>query len=105
MQAILSKTYNFGKIHKIIFDSYIIKDAEMQKKLDLIVNLNNKNYNLIFRASRDSFCSQKFHKACDNQTNLLIVLLSKEKQKVFGAFTTVPISKLLWGTLIKDGKG
>ena len=66
MQAILSKTYNFGKSQKIIFDSYIIKDAEMQKKLDLIVNTNNKNYNLIFRASRDSFCSQNFHKACDN---------------------------------------
>jgi hypothetical protein len=32
-------------------------------------------------------------------------MLSKEKQKVFGAFTNVPISKLLWGTLIKDGKG
>lgn len=38
MQALLAKTYNFGKSQKIIFDSYIIKDAEMQKKLDLLVN-------------------------------------------------------------------
>ena len=29
MQALLAKTYNFGKSQKIIFDSYIIKDAEM----------------------------------------------------------------------------
>lgn len=45
-----------------------------------------KNYELIFRASRDGFNSSDFHQKCDNRVNTVSIILTKNGRR-FGGFT------------------
>lgn len=47
---------------------------------------NVKNYNLIFKASKDGYKGEDFHKKCDKIKNTLIIILTKNGRR-FGGFT------------------
>ena len=52
--------------------------------------------------TRDGFTSQSFHEKCDDKGRLLILIRSKDYNKVFGAYTGISWSNVLgW----KDGNG
>jgi len=49
-------------------------------------NKNIKNYELIFKASKDGYKGEDFHKKCDGKVNTLILFLTKNGRR-FGGFT------------------
>lgn len=51
----------------------------------------NPVYTHLFRGTRDGFSSSTFHSKCDGQGATLILILS-DKGKVFGGFTSIPLS-------------
>lgn len=63
-------------------------------------------FELIYQGSRDSFTAESFHSNCDNKGKTLTVILAKETQKIFGAFTNIPWKspKELGRCVGKDGK-
>jgi len=44
---------------------------------------------LIYKASRDGFSSDDFHKNCDEKGATLTVIKSKGKEQVFGGYTSI----------------
>ena len=66
------------------YDAFnLIKEGIKKKKKETI-----KNYNLIFRASRDGFKADDFHKKCDWKSNTVTFILTKTGN-IFGGFTDV----------------
>jgi hypothetical protein len=61
---------------------------------DFIINYLRNNLNLnvkksikIYRASEDGDQAQNFHSLCDNNTNIIVLIKTKDK-KIFGGFTS-----------------
>lgn len=56
----------------------------------------------IYTGSKDGFTAKSFHEKCDEKGRLLILLRSKDYNKIFGAYTGIPWTSILgW----KDGNG
>ncbi|KAK8811503.1 hypothetical protein WA158_003237 [Blastocystis sp. Blastoise] len=51
----------------------------------------NKQWSLLFRASRDGYQASRFHKYCDNrgETLTLIKVLTKDSYSLFGGYTSI----------------
>ena len=58
-------------------------------------------FELIFQGSKDGFKSDYFHSKCDDKGRLLILIRSKEYNKVFGAYSSISLTSISgW----KEGK-
>lgn len=68
-----------------------ILSSEHQLQLNKFYGVNNQQWRLIYRASRDGFTAQSFHKRCDDCSPTMSVIKSSSGY-VFGGFTTVPWS-------------
>ena len=64
------------------FEDMCLISSGIKKNL----NKNIKNYNLIFKASKDGYKGEDFHKKCDGVSNTLIIILTKNGRR-FGGFT------------------
>lgn len=57
--------------------------------LDLLeLSYINKNWKLIYQASRDGFDAENFHRKCDNIYNVLVLVKSKNSD-LFGGYTAI----------------
>ena len=50
--------------------------------------MNDRNWSLLYRGSRDGFGASDFHSHCDNKPNTLIIVKS-ENGNIFGGFTSI----------------
>jgi hypothetical protein len=74
-------------VNNIKLDSLIlINHVQIKNLLKLCEFYSKKEWNLIYRASRDGFEASQFHAKCDNKRNTLIVIKSKSGN-VFGGYT------------------
>jgi hypothetical protein len=64
-------------------DSMIINDYP-----NILKEFQGKNWNLLYRGSRDGFRASNFHEKCDNQMNTL-ALIEMMKGFIFGGFTLI----------------
>ena len=71
-----------------IIDSTIISDYTMASHLIKLCKLSDKQFKLLYRASRDGFGASAFHSKCDNQTKTLTVIKTT-KGYIFGAYTAI----------------
>ena len=67
-----------------------------QEQLNKFYGVNNQQWRLIYRASRDGFTAQSFHKCCDGSNPTMSVIKSSNGY-VFGGFTTAP-----WSSTTQD---
>ena len=98
-----NKNENINKQNKIYFNEHKLKNIiksdiiKTEEEYNMIKNkiLNQRknkisksiNYNLIYKASKDSDKIKIFHEKCDNKKNTLILIETNEGIK-FGGFTT-----------------
>ncbi len=66
-----------------------ILSSEHQEHLNRLYGINDQRWQLIYRASRDGFTAEHFHKRCDDYGPTITVIQSL-KGFIFGRFTTVP---------------
>ena len=74
-----------------LIDNYIFKNIALNLINEGIINKKKetiKNYELIFKASRDGYKSIDFHKKCDWITNTVTFIVSSTG-RIFGGFTDV----------------
>jgi len=71
-----------------LLDSLILKDDTIAK-LFLEMFPSDKKLELIFRGSKDEFKAAPFHQKVDNQGPHVVLLLSKEHNQMFGAYTDI----------------
>ena len=69
------------------FNSKIYRHIEHIRKL--FVHAKPIEFKLLYRASKNAFSIEEFHKMCDNVPNTL-VLVETEFGKVIGGFSTSP---------------
>ena len=85
----IKKYYLVNKRNFFNLYSGIIKKDEIELiEKEIIENLNKRinDFKLLYRASRDGFEAQNFHKKCDGQSNTL-TLVKTISQIRFGGFT------------------
>ena len=82
-------------------DEYTKEEISLESKIlplfadyEFIINYLRNNLNLnvkksikIYRASEDGDQAQNFHALCDNNTNVIVLIKTKDK-KIFGGFTS-----------------
>jgi hypothetical protein len=68
-------------------DSKILNYDNTNRLIDLCGFKNAFEWELIYRATRDGFGSNDFHRMCDNHSGTLIVIQS-ENGYIFGGFTS-----------------
>ena len=69
-------------------DSTILSSYKMKKDLVKLCKLSGKQFQLLYRASRDGFQAANFHAKCNNYTRTLTVVQTT-KGYVFGGYTSV----------------
>ena len=88
IKLLLAEFYGLGWIY-----SSIISFDEMNMLSSLLstrLNINNRFYlKLLYRSSRDGFKSYNFHNLCDNKSNTVTIIHSKQFNHVFGGFTKI----------------
>ena len=59
------------------------------KHKNLIVSLLKgiKEFELIYRGSRDGYKADSFYEQCSNKGTTVIIILSHDKNKIFGGYT------------------
>ncbi len=78
--------------------SEIINDEQQCLELIKLCEFSpNDKFRLLYRATRDGFCSNDFHFKCDGHSNTLTILRAKESEFVFGGFASVE-----WDSFSKD---
>ena len=85
-----SKISNKNNQLKLI-DNYIFKNIALNLINEGIINKKRetiKNYELIFKASKDGYKSIDFHKKCDWRANTVTFIVSSTG-RIFGGFTDV----------------
>ena len=85
----IKKYYLVNKRNSFNLYSGLIKKDEIELiEKEIIENLNKRviNFKLLYRASRDGFEAQNFHKKCDGHINTL-TLVKTVSQIRFGGFT------------------
>jgi len=71
-------------------DSKILKDKEKGLLMKWVPKgSRNKRWKLLFRATKDGFDSNIFHRKCDNK-GPTVVIVHSNMGNVFGGYTTVP---------------
>ena len=92
----ITESINYLVINNIIIDSNIIKNkfelAQINNGVKHQLNKNIKKINLLYRCSRDGDSISSFHKNCDNHSNVLFLVETKENRK-FGGFTSLHYSQ------------
>ena len=83
------KEYNFN-IKAIEIESKILNESGKKNDLlnQLIEWIGQKNFQLIYRASRDGSESTKFHNKCDNQ-GPTVILCQNQKGNIFGGYSSI----------------
>lgn len=76
------------KIYKPLIESNILANSGLIKSLvDLCrFDINQSQFHLLYRSSRDGFGSFNFHSRCDDHPNT-IMLVETTKGYIFGGFT------------------
>ena len=69
-------------------DSTIVSTDKMTKDLVELCKFNDKQFKLLYRATRDGFGASSFHAKCDNQSNTLTIVKTT-KGYILGAYTAV----------------
>ena len=72
-----------------ILDSLIIKDQTIAKLFLGMLPQKNVRLELLFRGSRDGFKAVPYHQKVDNQGPHVVLLLSKEHNQMFGAYSDI----------------
>ncbi len=50
------------------------------------IGVDQCRFEFLFRASKDGFNTNAFHKKCDNKGPTLVIIKSKGYEKIFGGF-------------------
>ena len=84
-----SRTHTFfGHIEERPIDSRLISSYKMKEDLVELCNLGDKQFRLLYRASRDGFQASSFHAKCDNQPRTLTIVRG-DSVCLFGGFAAV----------------
>lgn len=75
---------------------------DMETIVDWISPKRNFTLELLYRASRDGYSSENFHKKCDNKSPTLTLIKSKKAEQVFGGYTKQPWNKSNMPAACKD---
>ena len=83
--------------------SKIITDDEEHRFIQLLLSkkpslFNEKEFQLLYRASENDYSARKFHNLCDNKGATLVIVQS-EFGNIFGGYTSIP-----WKTTKRDGE-
>jgi len=72
-----------------IFDSIILSDSNKENELSSILKewTGNKEFQLIYRGSRDGMTHIDYHNKCDNKGKV-IILIKNDKGNIFGGFAS-----------------
>ncbi|CAF0941390.1 unnamed protein product [Didymodactylos carnosus] len=76
------------------FDGSSLLTSSQKKKLNEFYGINGQRWKLIYKASRDSFDMQAFHRHCDDIGPTMTVVQSKDGY-LFGGYTSVPWASAL----------
>eukprot|EP01084_Bolivina_argentea_P096495 173475_1 len=90
--------YLISSFSKYIIESTILTINDEFDFLKLLSNKipNNKQFNLLFRASEHGFKANEFHKKCDNN-GATISIIKSHFGNVFGGYTTIPWTSKNYG--------
>lgn len=95
-----------GSIHfnNNFYPSSCILQSREFYKLNELCEFNSKQtkWKLAYRASRDGFSAECFHKNCDNIANTLTIIQTTNNNYVFGGFTTQTWNAPLSGHVFKN---
>ena len=58
--------------------------------------------NKIYDSRTDGFKADTFHPKCDNKGSTLIIIKSKENERIFGGFTDIPWNKEPVGSMFQQ---
>jgi hypothetical protein len=70
-------------------DSTIVCTDKMKQDLVRLCKLDDKQFKLLYRGSRDGFEAESFHAKCDNQTKTLTVIQSADNGFIFGGYAHI----------------
>ncbi len=84
-----TKPQNHSPEQRKFYSNTIILSFEHQEHLNRLYGINNQRWHLIYRASRDGFTAEHFHRRCDGYGPIMTVIRSLNGF-IFGGFTTVP---------------
>ena len=89
-----NKKSEWTEIQKIktkikIFDSIILSESDKENELLSILKewTGNKEFQLIYRSSRDGMTHKDYHNKCDNKGKV-IILIKNDKDNIFGGFAS-----------------
>lgn len=72
------------------FKSKMLSSTEARYLLQILPKeLKNKEYQLLFKASRDGFAASTFHSKCDNRGETITIIQSTN-DNIFGGYTSKP---------------
>ena len=79
-----------------------MKEDEMER-LGLVHISKAKTGDLIYRATRDGFSAENFHRRCATRENILIIIKTNTDHK-FGGYISVRLNSIPAGTVGEDRK-
>src|SRR5581483_5944978 len=87
----ITGTLNLNTIDsKIITNQHAELISKWINKLKICNKFKNSyKFNLLFRASRDGFCSSKFHETCDNQSRTVTIVKVKDSNEILGGYNPI----------------
>ena len=77
-----------GVLDKGTIDSTILGTRKMKNDLVELCKLSGKQFNLLYRATRDGFAAASFHAKCDHQPRTLTIIKTTSGC-VFGGYTSL----------------
>ena len=77
-----------GNLYQGTINSAILSTDEMKNNLLTLCKLSGKQFNLIYRATRDGFKAKSFHSKCDNQPKTLTIVKTTTGY-IFGGYISV----------------
>jgi hypothetical protein len=90
-------------IYKQLFSGGTLLVSDQQMKLNEFYGKENQRWLLIYKATRDGFGSNDFHRCCDNRGPTMTVIRSKDDGYVFGGYTSVSWRSI--GSYVEDRNG
>ena len=73
-----------------MINSAILSNYKMKNDLVKLCKLSDKQFNLIYRATRDGFKAKSFHSKCDNQPKTLTIIKTTNGC-IFGGYNSVAL--------------
>ena len=77
-----------GQLYVETIDSTIVDNYKKENALARLCKFREKEFKLIYRASRDGFKASDFHAKCDNKSNTLTIIKTT-KGYIFGGYIAV----------------